>query len=358
MPLPVTRRRLLELLSLSGIAATTYSLNARANELLPSANSIKEHTDVNNLSFLAGGPQNSEIGQWAAQFSSAFATSLQCSAPLPLHYTTGYDGVTACNLFDTRTSPDGNTALITPGTAFISALAGDKRVHFDYERWIPVLTSLSPSVTIAHQPFHNSIPDMLKNRSMKVGIPTLISKDLPTLLAIELLQINAIPVQGLTDYPTALQAFRNREIDALQLNSTKALANLPSLLKEGFYVFFSLDGSTTYGPSFMDLYAKSRHYRASNALFEAWQAIALASRIDLSIVLPMLSPSSLVTKWRLAASKVIQDNSIIQLAKQYNMTLQSDPACIDILTRTCPSITATLALRRWLSVKASRWNTP
>ncbi|EUK19032.1 hypothetical protein [Commensalibacter papalotli (ex Servin-Garciduenas et al. 2014)] len=354
MPLSVTKRQFFRLLSLAGAGLTTGILQANANETLPMT-SIKTHKD-DDFSFLVGGPEKSELGSWASQLSSAFATSLQEDTPLPVHFTTGYDGVTGANLFDTRTTPDGNTAFITSGNTFIASMSGDKRVHFDCERWIPVLCSLSPSITIARQPFHNSIPDLLKNRSMKVAVSSIIGRELPTLLGIELLKINTIPVEGLTDFSTAVKALKKGDVDALQLSTPQAIAALPDLLKDGLHSFFSLDNSTTYGPRFADLYNQLHHYKTDNTLFDAWNAIALASRTNIAVMLPMLTPSALLAKWRLNTGKVIKDNAIVNLAKSEEMTLQENPVCNDTISKMCPPIITTMALQRWLSVKFQKWS--
>ncbi|MDI2090018.1 hypothetical protein [Commensalibacter oyaizuii] len=353
MPVPLTRRRLLHLLAIAGTAAT-YPLIAKADELSP-VDSSPNGDDINSLSLIVGSPQNSDLGRWSSRIASAFAQGFQFNDPLPLRYTTGYDGVTAANLFDTRIAPDGNTALITSGNTIIAAMAGDKRVHFDYERWIPIITTLSPSIAIARQPFHNSIPDLLKNRTMKVAVSNILGKELPTLLGISLLQINAVPVTGLTTHDMAVKALRNREVDVIQLSTAQGFADLPILLKEGFHVFFSLDNSTQYGPNFISLYNQLHHSREGNTLLEAWNALTLAARMDIAVILPMLTPSALVTKWRLCTSKVLQTPDIIQIAQQSNLTFQENPACNDTINQMSPSIITTMALRRWLTMKMSKW---
>lgn len=353
MSAPVTRRHLLHFLSLAGITATTSVLPIKANEVLSPVDRLKDHKNI--LSLLVGGTQNSKIGQLATQLATIFSKNLQDPAILPLHFTTGYDSVTASNLFDTRTSQDGTTALITSGSAIIAALSADPRVHFDYERWIPILTSLTPTVVIARQPFHNSIPDLLKNRTMKVGVSTIISKELPTLLAVELLQINTHPVVGLTTFTAGIEALRKREIDILQIDSPEGFAELPKLLQEGFHIFFSFENNPTYGPNFSSLYTKLPHYRMGNTLFEIWQTLALAARINLAMVLPMLTPSELVTKWRFYADKLVQDSDFLPIMQQNNMFVQSNLKSITTFAQLIPSTTATLALRRWLSLKLTQW---
>lgn len=349
----VNRRRFLQLLSLTGLTNLACLPALHAEETLPPVDPVKSHPD--NLTLLVGGAQDSELGEWARRLAVLFAKDMQDTSPIPLHYTLGYDSVTAANRFDTRNQPDGNTALVTSGIPMIAALMADPRVHFDYERWIPIVTALSPILTLARQPFHNSIPDFLKNRSMKVGVSTLPGKELPTLLGVELLQIRAYPVTGLTTYTAGIEALRNRKIDLLQIDSAEGFAELPKLLKEGFHIFFSFDDNNQYAPSFTSLYTKMPHYRTRSTLFEMWQALAIIARINFTVVLPMLSPSPLVTKWRLNANKLFQDNDFITKLQQNNLTLENTQGTIQTFTQSIPSTTAILALRRWLALKSAQW---
>ncbi|MDI2113655.1 type 2 periplasmic-binding domain-containing protein [Commensalibacter nepenthis] len=355
MPLPVTKRQFFRILSLAGASLTVSALTVNADEVMPMA-PIQTPKGNNNFSFIVGGSETSNIGEWASHLSSAFTSSLQDDVPVPIRYTTGHDGITGANLFDSRIVPDGHTAFLTSGNPFIASMSGDKRVHYDFERWIPILSSLSPSITIARQPFHNSIPDLLKNRSMKVAVSSIIGKELPTLLGIELLKINTIPVEGLTDFQTAIQALKKGDIDVLQLSTPEAFAALPSLLKQGLHTFFSLDETTTYGPRFSDLYHQLPHYKTDNTLFDAWNALALASRMNVSIMLPMLTSSALVAKWRLNTSKILKDEQIITFAKNNNVTLQDNSVCIDTISKMCPPIITTMALQRWLNAKSIKWS--
>ncbi|CAI3922763.1 Tripartite-type tricarboxylate transporter [Commensalibacter communis] len=355
MPLSVTKRQFFRILSLAGASLTTTALQANANEVMPMG-ALQTSKSNNSFSFIVGGSEKSDVGEWASQFSSVFTSSLQDNAPVPLRYTSGYDGITGANLFDTRIVPDGNTALLTSGNPFIASMSGDKRVHYDCERWIPILSSLSPSITIARQPFHNSIPDLLKNRSMKVAVSSIIGKELPTLLGIELLKITTIPVEGLTDFSTAVQALKKGDVDVIQLSTPEAFAALPSLLKDGLHTFFSLDNTTTFGPKFSDLYSQLPHYKTGNTLFEAWNALALASRMNVSIMLPMLTPSALVAKWRLNTSKLLKNEQIIDLAKKNNVIFQENAACIDTISKMCPQLITTMALQRWLNAKFTKWS--
>ncbi|CAK7192720.1 hypothetical protein COMNV_00926 [Commensalibacter sp. Nvir] len=353
MPLSVTKRQLAQLLTgLCLIKNTNQKCYAFGDS---SISSEAMHNETTQFSFLVGGTKNSKLAYWSKKLSASFSKNFPSEPAISLDYTTGHDSVTAANRFDTRITPDGNTALITTGNAFIAALAGDKRVHYDYERWIPVLSATIPSVVIARQPFHNSIPDLLRNRVMKIAVSTLIGKELPTLLGIELLQINTVPILGLTDHNQAVEALKNGQIDALQISSTEGLKNLPNLLKKGFHVFFSFEKNSDYSPSFFDVYSKLHHFLNGNTLYQAWQALSMASRLHMAVVLPMLTASPLVSKWRMCASKIANDPEISNFASQHYITLQTDPVCNAILSDVSPSITAALALKRWLNIKIPQW---
>lgn len=367
MPFSITRRNLLRILALSGVTSR-YVSNAYGEEQALSSPIPTSHDLIGNkphpvniqnqpTNLLVAGTENSPIGLWAKELSPSLASGFQSeNDKLATQFTTGYDGVTGANLFDARYAPDDNTALLATGTVAIASLAGDKRVHFDYERWIPIFTALSPAITIARQPFHNSIPDRLRNRKLRVAVSTHRGLELPTLLGIELLKINVSPVIGLADYPSAVTALRNQQVDVIQINTAQGLEELPTLIKEGFHVFFSLDSNDkTYGPSFTDLYNNLPHNRNNIALYEAWNAIATAARLKMIMMLPMLTPSALVAKWRHVGNKILQTPEIIQFSQQHKTLLQESPTCLDTYSKLIPSFTATLALRRWLFSKIPTW---
>ncbi len=353
MSLLIPRRRILQFLSIAGFSTTLYSIGVKGNEVLSTMDPTKDNQD--NYSFIVGGTKESRLGKLATNLAEIYKQNIQNSSLL-LHFTTGFDSVTASNLFDTRLTQDGGLALITSGSAIIAALSADSRVHFDYQRWIPVFCTLTPIIVIARQPFHNSIPDLLKNRSMKVGVSTLIGKELPTLLGTELLQIRTKPVIGITTFKTGIEALRNRTIDLLQIDSPEGLAELPKLLKDEFHVFFSFSNdNSVYNPVFSMLYTQLPHYRMSNTLFEIWQTLALAARMNFAFVLPMLTPSALVTKWRLNTEKLATVPNFNIIMQENNMSFQNNINSIKIFSQLTPSITATLALRRWLSLKIPQW---
>lgn len=353
MSLLVSRRRLLQFLSITGASTSVPFLSLKANEVLSTVDPIKE--DKSDFSLIVGGTKASRIGQLADTIATLFKQNIENNPSLSLQFTTGFDSVTASNLFDTRITQDGSIALMTSGSAIIAALATDPRVHFDYQRWIPVFSALTPITVISRQPFHNSIPDLLKNRSMKVGVSTLVGKELPTLLGIELLQISTKPVIGITNIATGIDALRNRTIDILQIDSPEGFAELPKLLTEGFHVFFTFGKDSSNYPSFSNLYTKLPHYRTGNTLFEIWQTLALAARINFTVVLPMLTPSAQVTKWRLNCEKIINNPDFLPIMQKNNLTVQNNLDSIELFSKLIPSPTAALALRRWLSLKISQW---
>lgn len=353
MSLSISRRHLLKFLSLTGMTTAISSLPIKANEVLSTVDPAKDGKD--DYSLIVGGTKESRIGQFSSTLADLFKQNIESNPLLSLQFTTGYDSVTASNLFDTRLTQDGSIALITSGSAIIAALAADPRVHFDYQHWIPVFSTITPIIVISRQPFHNSIPDLLKNRTMKVGVSTLIGKELPTLLGIELLQISTKPVIGITTLSTGIEALRNRTIDILQIDSPEGFAELPKLLAEEFHIFFSFDQESSYSPSFSSLYTKLPHYRTGNTLFEIWQTLALAARINFAVFLPMLTPSALVTKWRLNFEKITDNPYFQSIVHANNIVTQNSLKTIDNFSKLIPSATATLALRRWLSLKISQW---
>ncbi|CEF39767.1 hypothetical protein ASN_336 [Acetobacter senegalensis] len=96
----------------SGLYSVASVSTARAGSAIPAP-------------LIVAGVAESQCGQWASLLAPILADELQYSSAFPLTTTTGWDGVTGANLFDTQqeqaTPPAG---LMVPGTAILAALAG------------------------------------------------------------------------------------------------------------------------------------------------------------------------------------------------------------------------------------------
>lgn len=187
---------------------------------------------------VAGSPGTGPA-RWAPVLAPALEVTLPSDGPINLQNVAGQDGVTGANLFDAQAS--GENALLVPGTAILAALSGDSRVHFDYQRWLPVALIAGSPLVVGHVDFRRSLRTLLQNRPVRVAVTTPTGAELPTLLAMAILSMRAIPVRGLATPQTSIEALQQGEVDVVQLSPDNATPELLAALKDkGFVPLFSL----------------------------------------------------------------------------------------------------------------------
>ncbi|MCQ8277240.1 hypothetical protein NFI95_02095 [Acetobacteraceae bacterium KSS8] len=299
---------------------------------------------------LVAGAADTAPGRWAQLLAPRLASAFAIGSPLLVSTTGGRDGVTGANTFDAQTAPDGSTALLVPGAAAMAWLAGDPRVHFDAGRWVPALASLSSGILMGR----DSALD-LRKRTVRVAASTATGPELPALLGLSMLGAAVQPVFGLSEPQDAVAALASDRVDAVFLSGPDVPARRDTLAAAGFGAFFSLeDGAgTEFVPvqSFADRYRAQFDVPPSGSLFDAFQATSAAARLDIALVLPMLSPPSLVARWRSACETVVGDLGLVAAARKAEVDTVSAPECVEVMARINANETTQLSLRRWLAAQ-------
>jgi hypothetical protein len=88
----------------------------------------------------------------------------------------------------------------------------------------------------------------------------------------------------------------------------------------------------------------------SGPLYDAWCATATACQLDFGLVLPQLTPASMVALWRRVGAQAAAAPEMQAMAASVSVRPQGGPAAIASIAADAPAL---LALRRWL---ASRFN--
>ncbi|WP_051544188.1 hypothetical protein [Acetobacter okinawensis] len=129
------------------LAATTTAARAADDILVgPVATSTSEQT----TRLIVAGSAETPCGTWASHLAPQMAEELG-QPPFDLSFTTGWDGVTGANLFDAQEQlSSASSSLLVPGTALMASMTGDSRVHYAYQRWLPVLSVCQPSMVVGH----------------------------------------------------------------------------------------------------------------------------------------------------------------------------------------------------------------
>jgi len=357
---PFSRRSLLGLAiggTAAGLVSRPGSVWARDRQpgIMPQAS-----TSISAPAIIAGGGRGSLAAQWAEAMSGPLGQALNAQQAPDVTTSSGRDGVTAANLFDATISPDGNTALVVPGTAMLASLAGDMRVHFDYSRWIPLLVGQSRTLVIGRVDLHRTLRNLLRDRPVRVAVSSATGIELPTLLAMTLLGVRPIPVSGFATPQSAIEALSTNAVDVIQVPSAAVSdAQLAQITRAGGAVLFSLENSAntaaadTTTPDFPNFYAQLHKRPANKPLVDGLRAISIAASTNAALVLPMLTAPGMIAEWRYAtnaASTVLTAD-----ATRSAITLFTGSDCTRAYADTNPDLTAQLALKRWIALRQADW---
>ncbi|PYD76592.1 hypothetical protein CFR71_03480 [Novacetimonas pomaceti] len=346
------------------LAGMALGARAGASEL-PVKRMPVQAQSVSNPQLLLGGDRGSMAGRWGGLLAPALEHGFIQAQNVSTRMTVGQDGVTAANLFDTQTPPDGTTALAVPGAALVAALSGEPRIHFDYTRWLPLFFSLLSPVVIGRAQLHHNLENFMRDRPVRIAVSTLTGIELPTVLGMTLFGLRPIPVPGLASVKDAVGALRDNQVDVIQildpLGSPETRDAIAALARDGYPALFSLmdnmppDAGTPHVPCMHDVLLRENRSAASSLLYSAWTALAGAASLDIALVLPMLTPPALVAEWRHATDIAIDSADIRAMASETGRRLVSGSACAEPFRQMAGDVTSVMALRRWLATHLPDW---
>jgi hypothetical protein len=344
------RRRLLAML-------TTLPVAARAGNLLaaPQQGAAAPFTESPKL--LVAGPSDGTLNRWADALQPALEQSLPPDTSLRRIEVGSSDGVTGANQFEARGSPDGMTVLLAPGQAALAWMVGDPRAQFDVGHWVPVMAATSAGVLVGR-------PTVLTGGRARVAAAAPASGDLPALLGVQLLGAKMEPVFGLGEPHAAQSAFSQGAVDAVLLRGHRVLDQVAALATLGAQPLFTLgtvddNGQVVRDPSFLDvphfteLLAARGSLSPNDPLREAWRATAAAAQLEFGMVLPQLTPASMVSLWRRAAADAVGALGVQATAANVNVRPVGGAAATTSTAAVAATAPVLQELRRWL---ASRFN--
>ncbi len=249
-----------------------------------------------NATLLVPGPEDGAAMRWAARAAAALTRGMPQAVALHLAPLGGPDGVTAANRFAT-TDADGRNLLVLNGAAAQARHAGDGRVRYDPAEWTPVCCHWRQALLIGRGALRDP-----RTAPLRLAISAPDGADAGALLALDLLDLPATPVFGLTG-PQAEAAFLAGRIDALVgqgLEQARGLGGQPWL---DLHVR-GLPRDSGEIPTLEDLAprAPAAMQRAVCAAFAAW-------RLQAGLMLPRLTPGDVVAAWRHAATRWVEEGA-------------------------------------------------
>jgi hypothetical protein len=303
---------------------------------------------------LVAGPSDGALNRWADALLPALEQSLPPDTSIHRMEVGSADGVTGANQFEARGVPDGMTVLLTPGRAALAWLVGDPRAQFDVGHWVPVAAGTCAAV-VAGRP-----SALASNGRARIAAASPGSSDLAALLGVQLLGAPMEPVLGLIEPGAAQSAFSQGAVDALLLRGHRVPEQVAVLAAAGAQPLFTLgavdaDGRTVRDPAFPDvphfaeLLMARNGSNAGGALFDAWRAVAAAARLEFGLVLPQLTPASMVSLWRRAGADAVSALGVQATAAAVNVRPLGGPAATASTAALAADAPALLELRRWLA---------
>ena len=358
----IGRRNLLAML-LAGSAAGMRG--AMASELPPERLPVPAGAS-GTPGLLVAGNQSAMADRWKPVLPRTLAQGFGLSSPLPVRDTVGQDGVTGANLFDSQFASDGMMALAAPGSALVSSLCGDTRIHFDYSRWLPLLLCMTVPVVIGRAQLHRSLGNFMRDRPVRIAVSTLTGIELPTVLAMTLFGLRPIPVTGLATPDAAAAALRDNQVDVIQitdpLGTPDTTALIDGLAQADFPALFTLSTQaqpfTVQDQTIMSMETRlgqDAHSALGSLLYAAWKPLAGAAAVDLALVLPMLTQPTTLARWRAATALAIRDSAVLSLTRDAGRTLLTGTDATAALQQISGDTSTIMTLRRWLAAKLPTW---
>jgi len=299
---------------------------------------------------LVGGPEGSLADRWSGLIAAALDQMQGGAAHLRRTLAGGLDGVTAANQLAWQTTPDGNTAALLPAAAGRAWLAGDPRVHFDAANWVPLFAALVSGALVCAAGL-----DPRPGTRLRVAADSPAGASLPGLLGLTQLGIVPVPQFG-RNQTAALQDVLTGNADACLLSGADLPARLAALPGSARPVFslgaLDVDGNLVRDPALPDLpHLPELLARAGRpvppAQLGAWRAAAAATRLEVALVLPPMTPAASVARWRQICTQLGSAPGL-QLEPGGAMRLAGPPEAVSAINDLAADQSSLLELRRFL----------
>jgi hypothetical protein len=233
-------------------------------------------------------------------------------------------------------------------------LVGDPRAKFDVGHWVTVMACVTPAVVVGRPAVFAA------GGSVRIAAAHPAGHDLPAVLGIELLGGRAELVPGVVEDDALQVAFASNAVDAVLLRGHKVPDQARALVDAGAEPIFALGARDDAGvliraadfpavPTLPELYARRRGTPAAGPIFDAWCAAAAASQLEFGLVLPQLTPASMVALWRRAGSDAAGALDVQSSARPLDVQPLGGPAATANTAPVAANEAALLALRKWLA---------
>ena len=349
-PSPVSRRALFSLAGGSLLAGQMPVGLDSAMSASPSPTSmVFDQARQTGPMLHVAGPRDGVLAEWARLLSAPMAAGLVDGGKLALRYGGGSDGVTIANQFDARVAPDGQNALLFPGSVALDWLMGQVTVRLDAAQMVPVMAALGPGVLMVRGSLAEATAG---GRTLRLAAGAHHDAALTALLGLDLL---GVPTRLVAAGVEPEQAARGGGADAVFLHGPVAAAQAGRLAVAGWaparVTGTGLANPALHVPHFLSGVSPAR--LAGDPLVEAWRAAAAASALCAVMILPRLSPAASVGRWRHAARLAMVSGPVAQHAQRQAMILVADNQALAALSPMRADGVTQRALHRWMARRAA-----
>lgn len=344
-PPPIRRRDAVRWLS--GMAALGLPTHDMAQAWAQSATSST--TLLDNAHVTVAGPEGGDLDDWSRTLIPALGGFMPPNAALRRTLAGGIDGITGANQFTAQGLPDGSSALLAPGAAVSAWLRGDPRVQYDVARWVPLLACTCSTVLAGRiDPVQ-----LARGQKLRVGISGPDGPELATILGLERLGLQPVPVVGLVDNESTELAFSQYAVDVLILRGPAIAKHLVAGVARPICVLGVPDGkgALSRDPSFPNLPHMGEMLTGmpADALTAAWRATSIAEQLAFDLVLPPLTTATQITVWSKAVTQAAGTPELQAMVTTQSAQLHNNP---DAIATLLSEPDAARALRTWLAARS------
>ena len=195
-------------------------------------------------------------------------------------------------------------------------------------------------------------------QTLRVAVPNVVGPVLAALLALDLMGIDVLPVQI---PPSGALPVNDPNVDAVFLHGASARNASGILNATGMSLALGFgalgpNGETVRDRLFADLPTAFEQItrtrpEAQPGLVSALHAVTAAVRLDLALILPLMSPASVVAWWRRACTALAQAPELQAEAARTGLRPASAGGAEISTAAIAVDVPVLLELRQWLSAR-------
>jgi tripartite-type tricarboxylate transporter receptor subunit TctC len=265
---------------------------------------------------------------WARFVAPHLTKNLPGNPTVVIKNQPGGGSITGTNLFFQRAKSNGEDILGTSASTLYPFMLGDKRVRYNFDKWIPLLASPTGGVVYVQPDLGVSSADDIKKLdgvTLPFGSQSPTGLELPVFLAFEMLGLDIKPVFGMKSRGEGRLAFERGEAKIDFQTSSAYLSSALDLVNNQKAVpLFSLgilnnQGKIVRDPAFADLptfeevYFKKFGKQPEGLEYTAYKKfLAAGFAFQKVIFIPADTPSDIINAYQMSIRKMLKDPAFIQ----------------------------------------------